>query len=266
MVKADYTYRVFLVGGIFFIGLLVMWSFLPMPPAELQHFVMLCWLLIALVYLLQAWRLKPLQLRRQMAATGAVGMLLPLATVQPIPNLAALPLPFTIRLRPQWPAICMTIVAIWLLPLGIFSLFWPYKLSDAFPFILLVGGFFLVPLAALMGGIFIWQGYTRIEVYDAGLRFAQGGHDTFIRWNETRLFAIFSPNLLNRRTSLPISYELSSRYGILRIPRVYRKITFSQFFLPVMVPRVPFDDYDRQMDALLSLIAAKTGLPLYDLR
>jgi hypothetical protein len=27
-----------------------------------------------------------------------------------------------------------------------------------------------------------------------------------------------------------------------------------------------YEEYDRQMEALLSLIAAKTGLPLYDLR
>jgi hypothetical protein len=31
-------------------------------------------------------------------------------------------------------------------------------------------------------------------------------------------------------------------------------------------PEFPFDEYDRQMEALLSLLAAKTGLPLYDLR
>jgi hypothetical protein len=31
-------------------------------------------------------------------------------------------------------------------------------------------------------------------------------------------------------------------------------------------PTVPFEEYDRQMDALVSLIVEKTGLPLYDLR
>lgn len=225
MVKTDRTYQMFLVMGIFNIGLVVWLSFLQ-PPGELWHFLIAVYLLGALVYLMRAWRLKPLQLRRQMAATGAIGMLLPLAAAQPIPNLAALPLPFTIRLRPSWTAICITTLALCLLPLGFFSLFWLYKLSDAFPFILMVGGFFLVPLAALVGGIFIWQGYTRIEVYDGGLRVAQRWSDTFIRWNEARLFAIFPLNLLNRRTNLPISYELSSRYGILHIPRVYRKITF----------------------------------------
>ena len=31
-------------------------------------------------------------------------------------------------------------------------------------------------------------------------------------------------------------------------------------------PMVPFEEYDRQMERFLSLIAARTGLPLYDLR
>ena len=29
---------------------------------------------------------------------------------------------------------------------------------------------------------------------------------------------------------------------------------------------IPYDEYNRQLQALLSLVAAKTGLPLYDLR
>ena len=31
-------------------------------------------------------------------------------------------------------------------------------------------------------------------------------------------------------------------------------------------PSIPFNEYEQQMDALLSVIAAKTNLPLYDLR
>lgn len=278
MVKADGNYYWSLATGILFLGLVAMWSFLPGPPPEIQHLSIAIGLLTVFVHFTQAWRLRSLQFRRQMAATGVLGMQ-PLAAAQPAPNLAALPVPCTIQLRPKWTTICIiTTLAFWLLPVGVFYLFWPSTFSQnvygtvenahttyVFPLIVLVGGFFAA-LAALGGAIFIWLGYARIEVYSDGLRVVQGGHDTFIRWNEARLFAIFSPTLLSRRTGLPTSYELSSRYGIARLPRVYRKMTFSQFSLPIMVPRVPFDEYDRQMDALLSLIAAKTGLPLYDLR
>lgn len=277
MVKADSNYYWSLATGILFLGLVAMWSFISGPPPELQHLLIAVGLLNVFVHFTQAWRLRSLQSRREMAGAGVLGIQ-PLAAAQPAPNLAALPVPCTIQLRPKWTTICMIALACWLLPIGVFYLFWPSTFSHnlyftvenahttyVFPLIVLVGGFFAA-LASLMGGIFIWQGYARIEVYDAGLRVVQGGHDTFIRWNEARLFAIFSPTLLSRRTGLPTSYELSSRYGIARLPRVYRKMTFSQFSLPIMVPRVPFDEYDRQMDALLSLIAAKTGLPLYDLR
>jgi hypothetical protein len=277
MVKADSNYYWSLATGILFLGMVAMWSFLPGPPPELQHLLIAVGLLNVFVHFTQAWRLRSLQFRREMAGAGVLGMQ-PLAAAQPAPNLAALPVPCTIQLRPKWTVICMIALASWLLPIGFFYLFWPHTFSQnfyftvedtnttyVFPLILLVGCL-CVPIAALVGGSFLWSSYTRIEVYGDGLRVIQAGRDTFIRWNEARLFAIFSPTLLTRRAGLPIYYELSSRYGIARLPRVYRKMTFSQFFLPAMSPRVPFDDYDRQMDALLSMIAAKTGLPLYDLR
>lgn len=63
---------------------------------------------------------------------------------------------------------------------------------------------------------------------------------------------------------MPINYELSGAYEILRWPHVRQTMPFA--FSKLVKPAIPLEQYNRQMDALLSIITAKTNLPLYDLR
>lgn len=79
-----------------------------------------------------------------------------------------------------------------------------------------------------------------------------------IKWSEARLFAIYPSR---KPSDLPRYYELSGKDAIVRWRRMRPDAPFRFTKKPAS-----FDEYDRQMEALLSLIAAKTGLPLYDLR
>lgn len=100
----------------------------------------------------------------------------------------------------------------------------------------------------------------RIEATSEGLSLSVGtasGKTLCVRWNEAQLFAIY----IGKEKEEAIKYELSSSTAIVRWRRLNQERWFSW-----LKPALPFDEYDRQMDALLSLIAAKTRLPLYDLR
>ena len=85
-----------------------------------------------------------------------------------------------------------------------------------------------------------------------------------IRWRNARLFATCPCNLWEKRAYAPTIYELAGPNTVVRWERLRRKMPFT--FAWLCKPSIPFDEYDQQMDALLSVIAAKTGLPLYDLR
>jgi hypothetical protein len=84
---------------------------------------------------------------------------------------------------------------------------------------------------------------------------------TVIPWEEARLFAIVpvSPDL--RKTSSPFTaYELSSANEVLRWS------TSKHMALFIGQKRLTPREHRQQMQALLSVIVAKTHLPLYDLR
>ena len=116
-----------------------------------------------------------------------------------------------------------------------------------------------LPVFILTSLFLVWAGHHQITATEEGLVVRQTGSTLRIRWDEAALFAIMPRRT---RTAPPNLYELSGPYSIIPVHRVLRNALF-----PIsMKPTIPFDDYDRQMDALLSLIAAKTGLPPYDLR
>ncbi len=93
---------------------------------------------------------------------------------------------------------------------------------------------------------------------DMGISLKQGFSTTIIRWSEARLFAV-----TGTYTPAPdlIRYALAGNGAIIRW-WLYIKPPGWMTLKPV----APFAEYDRRMRALLSLVAAKTGLPLLDLR
>lgn len=117
--------------------------------------------------------------------------------------------------------------------------------------------------------VFILAGRQRLEVTTQGLIVQSGssparhlGTIATLRWEDAQLFFI-QPRLRPTQDRLPTAYELSSASVIVRWDRMRRPMRLNLRTL-LMKPAGPFDAYDQQMEALLSLIAAKTGLPLYD--
>lgn len=125
--------------------------------------------------------------------------------------------------------------------------------------------------------LFIWslpmksRTYEQLVAMENGLLKRTKHGELFIPWHEVRLFAIDNTAIIDWKTNLmpfmrgdiPTYYELSSeqvtlQWRWLRPPRWYE--------LSIAEPALGYEIYNQQMQALLSLIVAKTGLPLHDLR
>lgn len=103
-------------------------------------------------------------------------------------------------------------------------------------------------------------GVQKIEVTEQGVRVRYGGQKSFVGWEEVRLFAVYNTWGVPRWGS-SLSYELSSATAIAR----WNWIRHPNFF-SMSAAGVPPGEYQQQMYALNELIAARTGLPLFDLR
>jgi hypothetical protein len=207
---------------------------------------------------------------RQAAARGertAVRLALP----QPAPGGTRWNLPVTIIAGPSWRRLLANGV------LGLVVIQW-----FAFLIALQPGTTFLyalwVPTVAVVfvGGFFVFavlinSTWQEIDVSQHGLTVVslRGGsrgnpNAPSISWHQAHLFAIVGGG---KHENSAVCYELSGPESIVRWVRVRRGMPYYPLWLAAATkPKASFDDYEREMDALLSLIAEKTGLPLYDLR
>lgn len=202
-----------------------------------------------IVRLGKRWRWPRTELLREMAAAGEEDARPLLAMNQPRPDEAALTLPCKIKLRPKWPPpiVCFLGVAILVYTLlTIFLLNIPPASFDGY--VAAYGVFLLFPM--LISSLFPLLAWQTIIVTNEGLRI-RAEHPLNIKWQDARLFAIYPAN---KRSAPPIRYELSGPKAIVRWKRMPRGVSS----LVTKTPD-PFDEYDRQMEALLSLIAAKSG-------
>ncbi len=103
-------------------------------------------------------------------------------------------------------------------------------------------------------------GRQQIKVTEGGLAARNGIQTSRVLWHEACLFVMYG-TFSAQKNGAAITYELSSARDIVRWTWVLRKTHWVG-----LEPTIPRDEYNRQMQALLSLVAAKTGLPLYDLR
>lgn len=215
-------------------------------------------LFLGSAYLRQAPYWKLVNNRRQTAAAWGFAARVPLAQPHPLPNVGALPLPFTITLRPAWP--------LFLAPLGgITGLFVLMQIRFNFP-----GGFVFACISGALIGISFWLFFPRkIEVTQDGLIVRHPFYDWWatemrsalgtrtMRWSEARLFAVRD----GKPGEPAIHYELSSPFEVVKWHRIRRPRWWSLYR-----PAIPFAEYDAQMEALIALISGVTGLPLYDVR
>lgn len=203
--------------------------------------------------------------RRRFAAVHGDRTLL--AAEQPAPNAALVRLPLTITLG-YYKAFVLRmmggVVLMALLFAGAFTFFTSGSLlftSHRLLFFLVIFSILVVLMLALLF-VILFSGLSRqqIEVTEHGLTARYAGRTGRVMWEEARLFALYGA-LGAQKSGAAITYELSSARDIVRWTWVQRKTYFSG-----LKPTLPLDEYNRQMQALLSLVEAKTGLALFDLR
>lgn len=218
-------------------------------------------LALAISTFVQARRWKPMNKRRQLAAVSGFAAHVPLAAAHPLPNVAALPLPFTIMLRPGWPKFVIGLST--LAALGIYLDTYNYRVHGIHlinimnPFAIDIN---IIPLFIWGLLIALWLAPQRIEITQEGMTIRHAIGRILrerIRWSEARLFAVRD----GKPGEPAIRYELSSPYEVVKWRRLRHPRWWSLYR-----PAIPFAEYDAQMEALIALISGITGLPLYDVR
>ncbi len=190
-----------------------------------------------------------------------------LAVEQPVANPFALQLPCTIKSRPGKGGI-LFIIAISLifalllvgLPSWFNNNFLFFSANRLHNFLILFAIAASVMIILLLALFFSPLGTQKIVVTEQDLSISAGGQKSTIQWGDARLFAMY--NTFAQKNGSSITYELSSAKNIVRWTWVKRRNRFNMR----LVPTIPLDEYNRQMQALNALIVARTGLPLSDLR
>ena len=213
---------------------------------------------------------KHYEQRRIRTAQGDLSLL---AEEQPIPNAAALPLPFTIQfpvtserilsLGGRAMLVGLVVAVAFCIPFVVLAL--ALRASRPGTLLFVEAGFvimimFLFAIAAMIG---VARTRQVVEVTEQGMTARHFGREIHgVAWDEARLFAIESLSSLNRPW-LPSMYQLASDNDVVRWQRMGR---LDGRRTSTGATGISYEEYEWQMRALLSLVVAKTGLPLYDLR
>jgi len=198
---------------------------------------------------------KRIEPRRLAAAQGDPALL---AEEQPTPDAAALALPATFQLSLS-KAQLVCLAAFPELVVVLYSVYGWLILGIPFWLSVLV----LTVLVLLLVAIVFATSRQVLEVTEVGVRLRASPlvFRGMVRWNEAHLFAVYNdPGVL--RSGAMLTYELSSASSIVRWTRVLRPNALGLHLDPGM----PLAEHTQAMKALCQLIAAQTGLPLYDLR
>ncbi len=190
-----------------------------------------------------------------------------IAEEQPVSNTLTLALPVTLAVRANW----RFFVSFMLLPfcLGIviaflvlyYFLFRETPLFSNIPTGLLfaiIGGavLFLLIIVGIALFISIRRMRQYIQVSEDGIQSRFLGQESSLHWDEIKLFALWGGKSKSMR-----AYEIAGKDGLVRWTIPVKKCWYNP-----LVSTIPFEEYDKQMQAVLALIATKTQLPLYDLR
>lgn len=253
-----------LAALLFFSGKKFFKPVFPFISAELWWFPALILFFFLAIQLSAAQEgfLRRVESRRQATVQGDKRFL---AAEQPKENVNVLTLPITFRLHLNNLPI---ISAFFVTPFVLFALVMLYRwliqsidLVNASLWI--SSGIFLVILLFL-SLILYWQFTTEfmqvIEVSDEGLRTRYKGQKSTIRWNEARLFAFYGV-FGDARGHGTQTYELSGSDIVVKWTEYQRKNRM--WYLKT---GLTFEEYRSQLVALNNVIAARTRLPLNDLR
>ena len=249
-------------------GLFLGWLFLssrPLADVELRVGAGFCNGLLVLggIGTLVSWlRWRQINRRRQAAASDVHSGAL-LAAVQPFPDEAALPLPAVIVHKRSRLRELALFVVLWLGVSGVITLMdaflfrgvgWAGFFAEIRTNLLSFGG------ASAVGWLvsLLHSPYTQLEIYAGRLVLSAPTKKKTVRWDEARLFAVRGPRTAFSKAT---TYELASAKEVVTWKPLRRLHWWS-----IERPIVPFEEYQRQVEALLLLIAARTHLPLYDVR
>ncbi len=203
-------------------------------------------------------------LKRQAAAHGDRTRVR-LATVQPAIETAALTEPLMVGARMRRPVviairavIALPVVLVVMAGLAAFTSDIPHGSIWTPLIVILTCALWLLRLLAKLESVLrdLREG-QRISADEQGITFRLIGEPRHISWREARLFAIYRGNPQRP----PRWYDVSSANAVLHWAWLRPGTLLALLFEPT----VPFEEYDRRLERLLSLIAARTELPLYDL-
>jgi hypothetical protein len=196
----------------------------------------------------------------------------PWAASQPMPNKAALTLSTVIHLRIRWsaalPWYALFLVVAMAVATGLTAggMLPRNRLTGEpldSPFVLLsitvfIGLICLMAMAVAV--LFLPLRLQTLHIVEEGVAQTQARlrRVSAVTWENARVFALVGGG---RRPNSAATYMLSSGKRGVRWTRRSRTRWYS-----IKAPATSDDDYQRQMDARLSYIAARTGLPLLDLR
>ena len=260
--------RAIIILSILFIILAVIFSFIPSSSGQrafnLPLFYLIAMLLILASLALVSYTIKRLDKRRALAIQGDQSMLV---TEQPVPNVNALPLPISIELRPAnrffyiWLGTIIVVGSI----VGIIASFLFHARNNtgnhsSLTLVIIVLAIIVAVLILLLAILFFIlrrQMRYQIHVDEQGISVSFNKITTRVDWNTARLFTVNAVKKPRR----PRIYELANEDTLVRWMWVQRDITPLNIFRPT----IPQEEFDRQMQGLLEVVAGKTHLPLYDI-
>ena len=194
---------------------------------------------------------------------------LPLADHQPEPDAATLALPITIRLRPRWQGLVSRNV-LFILIASLYAVAYGLTQTPPIQLRLLAVSMFVFVASIFFGfvvALFVQRAEVNgswVTVSDEGLSQHVAGisSDLYaIKWSEARVFAIAYGR---KKRPGQVVYTLAAASPRQRVS--WPRLCPPPRWYTTREPTVPFAEYNQQMLALLSLIEARTGLPLRDLR
>jgi hypothetical protein len=194
----------------------------------------------------------------------------PMVANQPVSDSSPIVSPITIRRRIRWPAALAWYTAFFLVTtlvlagLIVGDELLREHLAGAPPekssvTILIVVALALTCGLAVLIAVFMlpWR-QQQMLITDEGIIQVQSGRRSAVAWKEARVFALIEGG---RRPSSSATHILASgRHGVRWTHRSRTR------WYSITTPTTSDDEYQRQMDALLSYAAARTGLPLLDMR
>ena len=232
---------------------------LGLVPIFISPIIILCFVFAWITYR-RTWKLRAQ--KRSRALQGDQSLLAP---EQPTPDPNALTLPTTLELRmsPTLYYIVIAYILIITIVVALITFFLiPLSSTQKLIFILAATGFIVfIALVLLIASYFgLRLNRQLITLTDAGITTRYLNKTTTIPWHEARFFSINGV----AKGSRALIYELSSETA----STLWTHLLVSKGIIrtATLRPTIPFPEYEQKSRALLNIIAARTGLPLYDLR